>query len=252
MDLNADMGEGFGPWRMADDDALLGVVTSASIACGFHAGDPRTMAAAVEAAATNGVNIGAHVSYPDLVGFGRRPMSLSPDEILTDTLYQIGALAGIAARYGAAVRYVKPHGALYHAVSGSDSVGEAGEALVEAIASWPCPLALMVPPVSAAAAAARRSGVQVVAECFADRAYQPDGSLVPRGQEGAVIEAEPDVLRQGLSLARSGTVVATDGSTISILADSICVHGDTRGALSLASSLRRELESERIEVRAFR
>ena len=249
MDLNADMGEGFGPWRMADDDALMGVITSASIACGFHAGDPRTMAAAVGAAAAKGVNIGAHVSYPDLVGFGRRPMSLSPAEVLTDTLYQIGALAGIAARCGAAVRYVKPHGALYHAVSASDGLGEA---LVEAIACWPSPLALMVPAGSAAAAAARRSGVQVVAECFADRAYRPDGSLVPRGQEGAVIGAEPDVLRQGLSLARNGTVVATDGSTITVPADTICVHGDTPGALSFASLLRRELESERIEVQAFR
>lgn len=249
MDLNADLGEGFGAWRMADDQALLGVVTSASIACGFHAGDPRTMAAAVEAAARRGVNIGAHVAYPDLVGFGRRPMSLSAEEVLTDTLYQVGALAGIAARYGAQVRYVKPHGALYHAVATDHQLAEA---LAEALALWPAPLWLMVPSGTVAAAAAAGRGVDVVAEGFADRAYLPDGTLLSRSRPGAVLQHEAAVVDQALSLASSGTVTAVDGSTVVVPADTICVHGDTPGALSLAARLRGALERRGFTVAPFR
>lgn len=248
IDLNSDLGEHYGSWHMGDDDALLDIVTSANVACGFHAGDPHSMLATVRAAAARGVTIGAHVSYPDLVGFGRRPMEVSHDELMTDVIYQIGALQGIAQAVGTRVAYVKPHGALYNRIAHDEC--QAGAVIDAMLAINPeLPLvALAGAPVIAQAAAA---GLRTIAEAFADRAYKADGSLVPRGQPGAVLHDPELVGARMVRLAREGVVESAAGTLVSIPVDSMCVHGDSSGAVAMAQAVRRHLLGAGVTLAPF-
>jgi len=248
MDLNADLGEGFGAWRLGDDDALLDVVTSANVACGFHAGDPATMQRVCAAAAARGVAIGAQVGYRDLVGFGRRRMDVARADLLADVLYQVGALAGFARAAGARVRYVKPHGALYN--TAADDPVQAG-AVAAAVAAFDPALSLLGLPGSALADAARAHGIAFVPEAFADRAYLSSGRLVPRADLGALITDEAAVVGQAVSIARDRKVRTVDGSVITIAAASLCLHGDTPGAVALARAVRAALTASRCTVEAF-
>jgi 5-oxoprolinase (ATP-hydrolysing) subunit A len=248
VDLNSDMGEGFGPYRMGPDAELLELVTSASIACGFHAGDPRIMDQTVRAAASRGVAVGAHVSYPDLAGFGRRHLQVSADELITDVLYQIGALDAFCRRHGTSVRYVKAHGALYNDLADDETLATA---LAEAVQAYGGNLAVLVLAGSAAADTIGGRGIPVVREGFADRAYTPDGRLVSRREPGAVITDPAVVAARGAALA-AGTPIATcDGTQITVAAETICVHSDTAGAVELATALRRGLAEADIECRPF-
>ena len=222
IDLNADLGEGFGRWPLTDDDALLDVVTSANVACGFHAGDPSTMRRVCERAAERGVQIGAHVSYRDLAGFGRRPMDVPRQELTDEIAYQIGALRTFAEAAGGEVAYVKPHGALYHrAVHDPEQAGAIAEAVVLAGRGVP----LLGLPGSCLQDAAAEHGLEYAAEAFADRAYTVTGTLVPRSVPGAVV-ADPDaVVRRSLGIARDGVVAAHTGERVAIRAQSLCLHG---------------------------
>lgn len=248
MDLNSDLGESFGAWAMGDDAAMLGLVTSANIACGFHGGDPVVMERTVGEAARRGVAIGAHVSYPDLVGFGRRRMELSPDQIRTDAMYQIGALEAFASAAGSEVRYVKPHGALYEAASDRTDVTDA---LLAAARSVRAEMVVVLRAGSEGLAHGRRAGAAVVGEAFADRLYRPDLTLVPRSEPGAVI-ADPDrAIAQAISIATAKTLLSAPGSEVGIDAQSICVHGDTAAAVAIAAGIRSALEQRGIELSAF-
>ena len=239
VDLNADLGESYGAWRLGDDEALLSVVTSANIACGFHAGDPLTIRQACAAAVARGVAIGAQVSYHDLAGFGRREMTEPPAELTAEVLYQIAALDGIARAEGGKVSYVKPHGALYNRVVWDAT--QAG-AIINAIRAFNPALPLLTLPGSVAAIEASAAGLTVVAEAFADRAYRDDGTLVPRGQPEAVL-TDPDLVASRVAgLVTEGTVQSVTGRPIRVLARSICLHGDTPGAISLAMAVRSALE----------
>lgn len=249
MDLNADLGEGFGRWTLGDDDALLEVVTSANVACGFHAGDPSIMRRVCRRAAERGVTLGAQVGYRDLAGFGRRFLDVAPDDLQADVLYQIGALDAFARAAGTRVAYVKPHGALYHALISYE--GQA-EAVVAAIRSYDRELAVLGPPGSVLLQLAAAGGLQVVAEAFVDRAYQPDGRLVDRREPGAVLDDELEVAGRAVALAISGHVIAVDGSALAVHAGSICVHGDTPGAARLVRAVRDALEHADIDVAPFR
>lgn len=235
VDLNADLGESFGAWTLGDDEALLDVVTSANVACGFHAGDPRTMARTVAAAARRGVRIGAQVSYPDLVGFGRRRMDVDAETLTADVLYQLGALHAMCVANGTTVSYLKPHGALYNRIV--DDEGQA-TAVVAALQQWPDAIPLMTLPNSVAATLATRSGVAVVREGFADRAYTDGGRLVPRGEPGAVLTDPQDIASHALRLVADRHV------------ESICVHGDTPGAVAIAHAVRAALETAGVKVSA--
>ena len=247
IDLNSDMGEGYGPWRMGDDLALLDVVSSANIACGYHAGDPRTMASTVAAAIERGVTLGAHVSYPDRVGFGRRDMKLSPTELTTDVLYQIGALEAFARVAGGRIAYVKPHGALYNRVA----VDEAdATAVVDALKQYGG-LSLLALPGSAAQRMAEAAGVPVVIEAFADRAYTDNGQLAPRSQPGAVIHDEQAVVARAVRMATEGCVTTLGGHELSLGARTLCLHGDTPGAVQLAHAIREGLERAGVPIQAF-
>ena len=240
MDLNADLGEGAGGLDDggAADEALLDVVTSANIACGFHAGDPSVMRRTVRAAIGRGVVIGAHVSYPDPEGFGRRETGAAPARIEADVLYQLAALGGMAAAAGGRVGYVKPHGALYHRIA---SDAGAATAVAAALRDYDPAMVLMTLPGSVAVEAAAALGVRTVAEGFADRTYLPDGGLTPRHEPGAVLSDPGDVVAQATRLARSGSPAV----------DSLCVHGDTPGALELARRVRCALELAGIGVAPF-
>lgn len=252
IDLNADLGEGFGRWSLTDDVALLDSVTSANIACGFHAGDPAIMRRVCALAADRGVAIGAQVSYRDLAGFGRRAMDVPADELAAEVAYQIGALAVFAAAVGPGVAYVKPHGALYNrvvhdwrqAAAVVDGVVLAGEGLGR-------DLAVMGLPGSQLIEAAARAGLTTVTEAFSDRAYSPDGTLVPRGESRAVITDPEQVVARSVAIASGQPVMARDGSQLSIEARSLCVHGDTPGAAVLAGQVRSALESAGVQVRSF-
>jgi UPF0271 protein len=250
IDLNSDMGEGFGPWEMGADAELLAHVTSSNIACGFHAGDPRTMDRTVARAVAAGVSIGAHVSYPDLVGFGRRHMQLSHAELVTDVLYQLGALEAFCRRHGTAVRYVKAHGALYNDLADDDGIAGALAEAVLAFAGRP-PLPVLVLSGSPAADVLAGAGVPVVHEAFADRAYTPSGRLVPRREPGAVISDVRAVAERGRRLALGEPVEDCAGGALTVRADTICVHGDTPGAVELAVALRAAVEAAGLEVHAF-
>jgi UPF0271 protein len=236
IDLNSDLGESFGAWTLGDDDAMFAVVSSANVACGFHAGDPATMRASAELAARHGVALGAHPGYRDLAGFGRRELAATPDEIAADVLYQVGALAGIAQAAGVRVRYVKAHGALYHRI-GADPA--AAEAYARAVAAFDPALPLLGLAGSALEAAADAAGLRFAREGFADRGVDTEGRLIPRGEPGAVLTDPAAVAARAVDLARSGTV------------DSICLHGDTPGAVALARAVRAALDAEAIDIRPF-
>jgi 5-oxoprolinase (ATP-hydrolysing) subunit A len=248
IDLNADLGESFGAWRLGDDEALLGIVTSANIACGFHAGDPLTIRRACAGAVANGVSIGAQVSYRDLAGFGRREMIVPPDELTAEVLYQIAALDGIARTEGGKVRYVKPHGALYNRCV-RDPVQAA--AIAAAVSAYDPGLPLLTLPGGEAARVAADAGLTVVAEAFADRSYRADGTLVPRGQPGAVITDPAMVAARAASMATSHTVQSVDGREVPAPFRSVCVHGDTPGAVTLARAVREALERAGVHVAPF-
>ena len=248
IDLNADLGEGFGAWRLGDDEALLDVVTSANVACGFHAGDPSTMYRVCRSAAERGVAVGAQVGYRDLAGFGRRRIDYAADELRDDVLYQIGALEAFCRAAGDRVRYVKPHGALYN--TAAVDPGQAG-AVVAAVLAYDPALPVLCQPGSVLAAQAAEAGLTVVGEGFADRGYLPDGRLVPRSQPGALIHEPAAVVDRAVRMAADGEVIAAGGSVVACPVRSICVHGDTPGAVDLARAVRRGLESRALEVRPF-
>lgn len=247
IDLNADLGEGFGRWHLTDDEALLSVVTSANVACGFHAGDPATMRRVCEQAAANGVRIGAQVSYRDLAGFGRRSMDVPPGELAAEVAYQIGALEVFARAAGTAVAYVKPHGALYNRAVHDV---EQAAAVVEGVA-----LAGRLPvlglPGSQLLSAATGAGLPTVAEAFADRAYTAQATLVPRREPGAVIGEADAVVARAVGIASGDGVTSADGRPVRIAARSLCVHGDTAGAAQLAARVREALEAAGLRVAAF-
>jgi UPF0271 protein len=248
VDLNADLGESFGAWRLGDDEALLSIVTSANIACGFHAGDPLTIRRACAAAVANGVSIGAQVSYRDLAGFGRREMTVPPDELTAEILYQIAALDGVARAEGGGVTYVKPHGALYNRAVWDEIQADA---IVAAIRAYDARLPLLTLPGSVAAARGRAVGLTVVAEAFADRAYNDDGTLVSRAKAGAVLTDPAAVARRAVVMVTGGSVVSASGTPVRLAARSICLHGDTPGAAGLARAVRAALEQAGVELTPF-
>jgi UPF0271 protein len=248
IDLNSDLGEGFGVWRMGDDAALLGIVTSANVACGFHAGDPTIMSAVTGTAADRGVAVGAQVSYRDLAGFGRRRIEMDPGELTDEVIYQIGALDGFCHVAGQSVRYVKPHGALYNTCV-DDEVQAA--AVVRAVALYDDSLPVLGLPGSALLRHAGRAGLPCVAEGFVDRAYTPDGRLVPRSDPAALVTDVDEVVQRAVRLAQDGEVVAVDGTVLSMKVESLCVHGDTPGAVSLARQVRAALEHAGAVVQPF-
>ncbi len=248
IDLNADLGEGFGVWRLGDDEALLGVVTSANVACGFHAGDPSTMRRVCTGAAAAGVAIGAQVSYRDLAGFGRRFIDVAPAELAADVLYQLAALDGIARTAGSRVSYVKPHGALYNAVVVHE---QQARAVVEAVAVYDPDLPVLGLPGSALLRTAEASGLRTVREGFADRGYTAAGTLVPRTEPGALVDDEAAVVERAVRMATDGTAVAVDGTRLRMSVESVCLHGDTPGAVRCARSVRAALVASGVEVVAF-
>lgn len=248
IDLNADLGEGFGRWSLTDDEALLSVVSSANVACGFHAGDPSIMRRVCALAAERGVRIGAQVSYRDLAGFGRRAMDVPPEELAAEIAYQIGALEVFARAAGARVEYVKPHGALYNRTVRD---GEQAAAVIAGVRLAGRGLPVLGLPGSLLLAEAERAGLPAVAEAFADRGYQPDGTLVSRREPGAVLQDPEEVVRRSVTMARDGAVTAADGSVIPVRARSLCLHGDTPGAAHLAGRIRTALEHAGIGIEAF-
>ena len=248
VDLNADLGEGFGVWRLGDDEALLGLVTSANVACGFHAGDPTTMRRVCAGAASAGVAVGAQVSYRDLAGFGRRFIDVEPAELADDVLYQLAALDGIARAEGTRVRYVKPHGALYNAAVGHEAQARA---VVDAVVAHDPALPVLGLPGSALLRAAEAAGLRPVSEGFADRGYTAEGGLVPRREPGALVHDPAEVAARAVRMVVEGTVVAVDGSTVPAAVASVCVHGDTPGAVELARAVRTALEQAGVALTAF-
>lgn len=248
IDLNSDLGESFGQWTMGDDAAILQIVSSANVACGFHAGSPAGILETLRAAKAQGVAVGAHVAYPDLVGFGRRNMDIASDELTADVIYQIGALQGLAQAVGTRVRYVKPHGALYNTIAHDK---RQAEAVLDAILAFDASLPLVVLAGSPLLAWAQQKGVATVSEAFADRAYHADGSLVSRREPGAVLHDAGQVAARMLQLITEGGVESIEGVFTPIQADSICVHGDSAGALAMAQAIRNLFISQEIEVRAF-
>jgi UPF0271 protein len=247
IDLNGDVGESFGAYEIGHDAALIPILTSVNIACGFHAGDPGVMRATVALAFEHGCAIGAHPGFPDLVGFGRREIKATPREVEDFVAYQIGALAAIAAAQGVRLAHVKPHGALYN-MAARDA--ELGDAIARAIAVVDPALKLFGLPRSKSLEAAHRHSVRAVSEAFADRAYHRDGSLMPRSEPNAVIHDEDIVVTRAVAIARDHMVIAADGTRIPLDVQTICVHGDTPGAAMLASRIRQALNDAGIQVRA--
>lgn len=248
IDLNSDLGESYGQWRMGDDDAILPVVSSANVACGFHAGSPAGILATLKSAHANGVAVGAHVAYPDLVGFGRRNMDIASDELTADIIYQIGALQGLAHAAGTCVRYVKPHGALYNTIAHDK---RQALAVIAAIKAVDATLPLVVLAGSPLTTLAREEGLTVIAEAFADRAYHADGTLVSRREAGSVLHDPRQVAQRMLQLITEGGLESIEGKFTPIAADSICVHGDSPGAIDMARQLRALLEQSGIQIRSF-
>jgi len=248
IDLNSDLGEGFGAWTLGDDEALLGVVTSANVACGFHAGDPDILRRVCEQAVERNVAIGAHVGYRDLAGFGRRAIDVDPRTLTNDVIYQIGALDGFARIAGTRVRYVKPHGALYNTVV-RDAVQAA--AVVEAVHLYDASLPVLGLPGSVLLSMAKEAGLRTITEAFADRGYSADGTLVPRSQPGSLLDDPRQVAERMIRMVTTGTVQARDGKDVAIRADSICVHGDSPGALEMAVAVRAALAGAGIDIRPF-
>ncbi len=248
IDLNADVGESFGAWVLGDDEAVLGVVTSANVACGFHAGDPLTLRRACRYAASRGVAVGAQVGYRDLAGFGRRFIDVRPEELEAEIVYQTGALDALARIEGTRVSYVKPHGALYNAVVDHE---EQAAAVVAAVRAVDPSLPLLGLPGSALLRRAGEAGLRAVPEAFADRAYAPDGRLVPRSEPGAVLHDPHEVAARTVRLVLDGVVTAVDGSDVAVAAESVCIHGDTPGAVAMAVAVRTALESAGVQLRSF-
>ncbi len=247
IDLNSDLGESFGPWRMGHDEQLMPAITSANIACGFHAGDPGTMRETVALALAHGVAIGAHPGFPDLAGFGRREMRCPPGDVEDFVVYQVAALAGVAARQGGRLRHVKAHGALYTMACRDRDLADA---IARATAGVDPSLILFGLPGSELLAAGTRAGLRVAAEVFADRAYGPDGSLVPRSAAGSLLHDEVLVVARACRMAIEHRVTAVDGSEITLDADTLCIHGDTPGAPALARAVRAALGHAGVDVRA--
>lgn len=248
VDLNSDLGEGFGAWTLGDDDAMLELVTSANMACGFHAGDPTTLLATCESAATRGVRIGAQVGYRDLAGFGRRFIDVSPKDLTADVIYQIGALDGLARVAGSRVTYVKPHGALYNAIVHHR---RQARAVVAAVVAYDSSLPVLGLPGSVFLEEARDAGLEIVAEVFADRAYTAEGTLVPRTESGAVLHDPTLVAERVRRMVVDGELVAVDGSTLKVAAASVCVHGDSPAAVDMAVAIRALLDSSGVEITPF-
>ncbi len=248
IDLNADLGEGFGIWQLGDDERLLEIVTSANVACGFHGGDPSIMRRVCRRAADLGVSIGAQVGYRDLAGFGRRRIEIDPAELEADVVYQLGALDGFARLAGERVRYVKPHGALYNTIV--DDTAQA-EAVVNALREYDPSLPILGLPGSEVLRLAAAAGQPTVIEAFADRAYTADGRLVARSRPGAVLHDPAEIVSRCRTLATTGRVTAIDGSEVQVDAGSICVHGDTPGAVEIARAVRAALVDVGLELRPF-
>lgn len=248
IDLNADLAEGFGVWGLGDDAAMLDIVTSANLACGFHAGNPVSLAHACRAAAERGVRIGAQVGYFDLAGFGRRRIDVEPAELTADVIYQIGAMQALAHVAGSALAYVKPHGALYNTITTDQRQARAVAQAVQAVDP-------RLPVLGLAGSAffdeADRLGLRTVPEAFADRAYQPDGQLLPRSEPGAVLMDPGEIARRVHTMVTEGTVIAADGSVIDIRAESVCVHGDSPGAVAIAAAVRERLLADGVDLGAF-
>jgi UPF0271 protein len=247
IDLNADLGEGFGVWRLGEDDALLDVVTSANVACGFHAGDPVIMQRVCVGAVERGVAIGAQVGYRDLAGFGRRRIEIEADELTADLVYQVGALRAFARAAGGRVAYLKPHGALYNTAVDDPVQARAIIAAAQLTGGLP----VLGLPGSALAVAAAEAGVEFVAEAFADRGYAPGGTLVPRREPGAVHATTEAVVAQAIAIAIAGEVIAVDGSPVPVEARSLCIHGDTPGAVELARAVRAALVEAGVTIAPF-
>lgn len=248
IDLNSDLGEGFGPWSMGDDAAMLDVVTSANIACGGHASDPETMFTALRQAADRGVVVGSHPGYADREGFGRRVIPMAPVEIGRLVAGQVGALQGIAALADAEVRYVKPHGALGNLAADDRAVAEA---IVAAVAALPGKLAILAISGTQLELAARAAGLETFSEIFADRAYLPSGRLVPRSRQGAVLHNADSAADRLIRFLGTGRMPAIEGEPIALAAHSICVHGDTTGALVMARTIRKRLEEAGASIAPF-
>ena len=248
IDLNSDLGEGYGAWTMGDDAAMLAVVSSANVACGFHAGDPAGILSTLREAAARGVAVGAHVGYPDRVGFGRRPMDVAPADLEADVIYQIGALQGLARAAGTRVSYVKPHGALYNTIAHD---ARQAAAVIAGVRAFDPSLVLMGLAGAPVLAQAQAAGLAVMAEAFADRAYQPDGQLVSRREAGAVLHDPALVAARMLRLATEGVIEAVDGSSLRLEAGSICVHGDSPGAVAMARQIRETLVQAGVTIAPF-
>ncbi|SBS74916.1 conserved hypothetical protein [uncultured Mycobacterium sp.] len=248
VDLNADLGEGFGAWELGDDAAMLDIVTSANLACGFHAGDPAGLARTSRAAAERGVRIGAQVSYHDLAGFGRRFIDVAPADLTAEVIYQIGALQALARVAGSDVAYVKPHGALYNTIV---THREQARAVAEAVHAVDPGLPVLSLAGSVFFEEARRLGLRTIAEAFADRAYRPDGTLVSRREVGAVLHDAEQIAERVARMVHSGQVQAVDGSSIDVRVESICVHGDSPGAVNIATKVRDRLLRDDVELAAF-
>ena len=249
VDLNADVGESFGAWSLGQDPALMSSITSASVACGFHAGDPGVMRATVALALEHGVAVGAHPGFPDLAGFGRRELQVSPRDVEDFVVYQIGALAGIAAAQGVRLQHVKPHGALFNMAVRDAALADA---IARAVTMIDTSMILFGLPGSELVAAGTRAGLRTACEVFADRAYRSDGTLVPRQEEGAVIHDAAAVEQRVIEMVRDQAVQALDGTRVPLTVDTICVHGDTPGAAGLAARIRASLEKAGVEVKALR
>jgi UPF0271 protein len=245
INLNADLGEGYGPWKMGDDAAMLDIVASANVACGGHAGDADTMRRTLRLARERGVSVGAHPSYPDLQGFGRRAMALSPAELENQVACQVGALAGIAALENIRVTHVKPHGALNNLACVDRSVADT---ICRAVVAIDRALILLAPAASELVAAGRAAGLPVVEEIFADRAYLPDGQLVPRSRPDAMIHGADACLAHVLAMLDAGALIAVDGTRIATPIGSICVHGDNPGAVAVARHLREQIAARGHQV----
>lgn len=248
IDLNADLGESMGQWSMGDDIAMMGIVTSANVACGFHAGDPLTARRTLAEAASRGVAVGAHPSYHDVVGFGRRFMDIAPDELEADVLYQLAALDGIARTEGTEITYVKPHGALYNAIVHHE---DQAAAVVRAVAAFRPGLAVMGLPGSAFLRLAADAGLRPVREAFADRAYHADGTLVSRRHAGSVLHDPDEVAARMVRLVLEGVVTSHDGPEVALEAESICTHGDSPGAVAMAAAVRFALEEAGVTIAPF-
>jgi len=246
IDLNGDLGESFGRWRLGEDDEFLAALSSVNLACGFHAGDPSSMRAAVVAADAHRLAIGAHPSFPDLRGFGRTPMALPPPVVRDDVLYQLGGLQAMCRSEGATLRHVKPHGALYHAVAGDPDVAAA---VAEAVAAFDSGLPLVVPTYASTIGVLEDAGLWLVFEAFLDRGYLADGRLVPRGRPGALLEDPAEIAERAVGLALHGIVRSIDGQEVQVLAHTLCLHGDGAQPARVARAVREALDRAGVSIR---